>query len=41
MKLQVTNNKYTNDTIILANRQSDKLSDIEEKVYTRDIFGND
>ena len=41
MKLQATNNKYTNDTIILTNRQSPKLSDVETKVYTRDIFGND
>lgn len=27
--------------VIVANRQSPKLSDVEEKVYTRDIFGND
>jgi UDPglucose 6-dehydrogenase len=27
--------------VIVANRQSIKLSDVEAKVYTRDIFGND
>jgi UDPglucose 6-dehydrogenase len=27
--------------VIVANRQSPKLSDVEAKVYTRDIFGND
>ena len=27
--------------VIVANRQNDKLSDVEAKVYTRDIFGND
>ena len=27
--------------VIVANRQSPKLFDVEEKVYTRDIFGND
>ena len=27
--------------VIVANRQNPKLSDIEAKVYTRDIFGND
>ena len=27
--------------VIVANRQSDKLSDVEDKVYTRDICGND
>lgn len=27
--------------IILCNRKSDKLNDVESKIYTRDIFGKD
>lgn len=27
--------------VIVANRLSDKLRDVEDKIYTRDIFGND
>ena len=27
--------------IIIANRQSDNLKDVPEKVYTRDIYGRD
>ena len=31
----------SNSDVIVANRLSDNIVDVKEKVYTRDIFGSD